>query len=186
MRLDMPIVETSRLYLRPLEVEDACDLFEVYKDPRVTHYLTMKPHVSVDETLAMLQAGMLPYLKRGVPQTWVMELKESERVIGDLGIHTIEEDIGQIGYVLHPDYWGQGYMKEALTELVRVGFDHVGLRRIEALYEVEHQASGYVLKACGFVEEGRLRQYAMLQDGKYHDMILMSILKNEGRRDKDE
>lgn len=183
MRLDMPETETKRLWLRPVEAEDASDLYELYKDSRVTKYLTLQPHKNIDQTLHAIQAYFLPYEKRYLPQTWVIVWKEQEKVIGLLNIHTIEDDIGQIGYILHPDYWGKGIMKEALAQLVLTGFTHVGLRRLEAMYDKEHSASGKVLSACGFVQEGVLRQYTKLSDGNYHDMILMAILKEDMKKE---
>lgn len=179
MRLTMPEVETKRLYLRPVEEEDACDMFAYYKDPAVMKYLTLQPHKYVDDTLKAIKQYLLPYEKRQVPQTWVIVWKENEKVIGNLNIHTVEGDCGQIGYLLHQDYWGKGIMKEAVEQLVYVGFNHIGLHRIEALYDVEHIASGKVLAACGFEKEGVLRQYAKLSDGKYHDMVITSILREE-------
>ena len=46
MRLDMPIVETERLLLRPIEESDASEIYEYYHDPAVTRYLTFPPHPS--------------------------------------------------------------------------------------------------------------------------------------------
>ena len=50
---------------------------------------------------------------------------------------------------------------------------------MEAYVAVEHPASAAVLKHCGFVQEGILRKLALLSDGRYHDMVLMSILKED-------
>lgn len=179
MQLEMPEVETSRLILRPVEEEDACDMFAYYSDPLVLKYLTLSPHKDVDQTLNTIRCFYLPYLKRCVPQTWVIVWKEQERVIGNLNIHTIEDDIGEIGYLLHQAYWNKGIMKEALPHLIHAGFHDIGLRRIEALYEVHHDASGKVLAKCGFQKEGVLREYVKLSDGRYHDMVLTAILKKD-------
>ena len=179
MKLEMPEVETKRLYLRPIEAEDACDVFAYYRDPKTMKYLTLSPHKTVEETLNSITHYFLPYRKRCVPQTWVIVWKEKEKVIGNLNIHTIEDDIGEIGYVLHPAYWNMGIMKEALPHLIAAGFTSVGLRRIEAYYEVFHIASGKVIAACVFQKEGLLRQYAKLSDGRYHDMVLCAILKED-------
>lgn len=179
MRYTMPEIETKRLFLRPVEEGDACDMFEYYHDPAVLKYLTLQPHKHVDDTLKAIKQYFLTYEKRQVPQTWVIVWKENEKVIGNLDIHTIEGDCGEIGYLLHQDYWGKGIMREAVEQLVYVGFNHVGLRRIEALYEVTNHASEKVLAACGFQKEGVLRQYAKLSDGKYHDMVITSILRDE-------
>ncbi len=144
MRLDIPVVETERLLLRPIEESDASEIYEYYHDPAVTRYLTFPPHPSIDDTLRVIRAFYLSYERQGVPQTWVMVHKEHDKVIGNLNIHTIDGDIGEIGYVLHPSYWNQGLMKEALQELVYVAFHHTGLRRIEAKVAVD------TVKKCAY------------------------------------
>ena len=179
MRLDMPIVETERLLLRPIEESDASEIYEYYQDPAVTRYLTFPPHPSIDDTLRVIRAFYLSYERQGVPQTWVMVHKEHDKVIGNLNIHTIDGDIGEIGYVLHPSYWNQGLMKEALQELVYVAFHYTGLRRIEAKVAVEHEKSAALLTKCHFKKEGILRNYTKLSDGIYHDMGLFSLLKED-------
>lgn len=151
-------------------------------DSEVTKYLTYPPHKTVDDTLRIIKKFYLTYEKRGVPQTWAMIHKKDDKVIGNLNIHTIDEDIGEIGYVLHPSYWNQGLMCEAIKELISVSFTHIGLRRIEAKVAKENVRSIQVLKKCGFVQEGILRKYAKLSDGYYHDMILLSLLKEDIRR----
>lgn len=185
MRLDMPVIETERLLLRPIEEEDVSDIFEYYHDTAVMKYLTFLPHASIDDTLRVVRY-YLSYERQGVPQTWAMVHKDHDKVIGHLNFHTIEEDIGEIGYVLHPSYWNQGLMKEALQELVYVGFWHIGLRRIEAKAAVEHGRSAALLEKCHFKKEGVLRKYTTLSDGVYHDMILFSLLKEDIKECKNE
>lgn len=179
MRLAMPSIETNRLFLRPMEEGDVCDMYEYYKDASVTKFLTFPPHTDVNQTLSTLHTHFLSYERQGVPQAWVIVWKEEEKVIGNLNIHSVEDDIGQIGYVLHSTYWNKGIMKEALQELVRVAFGRIKLRRLEAYYAIEHEVSGKLLASCGFRREGVLRQYARLSDGRYHDMVMMSILKDD-------
>ena len=108
MRLDMPCLETEQLLLRPVEESDACDMFAYYSDPRVMRYLTLQPHTDIEETLNSIHGYFLTWEKRGVPTPWVMVHKQADKVIGNLDIHTLDEDIGQIGYLLHADYWNQG------------------------------------------------------------------------------
>lgn len=186
MRLDMPIIETKRLLLRPIKEGDACDMFAYYQDPLVTQYLSFLPHDDVDQTLHTLRACYLPYLKKGEPQTWGIVFKQTDHVIGTIGFHSMVDDIAQVGYLLHQAYWNQGIMKEAMMELLRVGFTYTGLRRIEAYYETDHIASAMLLKACGFIEEGCMRAHTMLGDGKYHDMKIAAILKQDWKELDDE
>lgn len=179
MEWKMPEVETKRLYLRAMELGDVSDLFDYYHDPKVMKYLSIPVHLHIDETLLYMKGNPLAYEQRCNPQAWVMVDKQSEKVIGDLQIHTMEDGIGEIGYMLHSAYWGQQLMQEALVELVKIGFEQFALRRIQALYAVEHLASGKVLQACGFQQEGILRKHSLLKDGKYHNMVLMAIVKED-------
>lgn len=182
MRLTMPEVETDRLCLRPIEVSDAADLYAVYSDPSVMRFLTLHPHTNVDQTLHAIRTVFLPFQKRCVPQTWVIEWIQEDKVIGLLNVHTIEDDIGKVGYVLHRDYWNRGIMKEALPQLLKVAFTQLELHRIEAMYEPKNLASGSVLASCGFQQEGILRKYTKLSDDRYHDMVLAAILKDDYER----
>lgn len=179
MRLDMPTRETPRLLLRALEEGDACDLFQTYHDEQVVRYLTFPQHHDVDQTLYTLRTFFLPFVRRGEPQTWAVVWKQRDCVIGTLGFHTLNEDCAQVGYALQREYWNMGIMKEALRELIDVGFRHMELRRMEALYETGHIASQALLAACGFKEEGCLRSYTKLSDGAYHDMKIASLLYDE-------
>lgn len=59
---------------------------------------------------------------------------------------------GEIGYLLHPDHWRKGIMKEAINAVVDYGFIVLGLHSIEALLNPENIASSSVLKSTGFIK----------------------------------
>ena len=182
VNLQMPEIETSRLYLRGLELADAIDIYEYYHLAEATCFLSTPRHRSVDETLHMLQAYELPYNRRNEPQTWVLEEKASGRVIGHMCIHTVIDDYAEIAYILHPAYWHQGYINEALPYLLEVGFTQLQLRRLTAYVAIENRNSIHVLERAGFRYEGTLKEAMRLSDGKYHDMMLFAILKREWRK----
>lgn len=75
-------------------------------------------------------------------------------------------------------YWGQGYAKEALLQILHFGFDEKGLNRIEAHINADNDASLRMHEKCGYVREGVLRQ-AIFKNGRFKDVIVMSILKEE-------
>lgn len=179
MRLDMPCMETKHLYLRPLEEADACDMYSYCADKETTRFLSFPAHVDVDHTLHMMHHVMLPYAQLQDFETLAILDKESEHMIGHIHLHSLDEDRAQIGYVLHKDYWHRGLAKEALTAVMELAFTWCGLHRVEALYEVHHEASAKVLAACGFHAEGVLRQYTKLSDGRYHDMVLAARLADD-------
>jgi [ribosomal protein S5]-alanine N-acetyltransferase len=64
----------------------------------------------------------------------------------------------EIGYLLHPNHWRKGIMKEAINCVVDYGFNILGLHSIEALLSPENIASSAVLESTGFIKEGHLKE----------------------------
>ena len=85
-----------------------------------------------------------------------------------------------IGYVLHPDYWRQGLATDAAGLLLALGFNQLGLHRIEATCDSRNVASARVLEKIGMSREGLRRQDLLLRDG-WRDSLLFSILEDEWR-----
>jgi RimJ/RimL family protein N-acetyltransferase len=75
------------------------------------------------------------------------------------------------------DYWGQGYGREATQLLVDYGFRHHNLHKIWLEVHACNQRAIRAYRACGFVEEGRLRQHVW-SDGAYDDLVIMGILRD--------
>ncbi|MEV0271069.1 GNAT family N-acetyltransferase [Hamadaea sp. NPDC050747] len=71
-----------------------------------------------------------------------------DRVVGSIGL-TLEGSSAEIGYVIHPDYWGRGVATRAAIEMVRLGFDELGLTRIYAQFSRENPASVRVVEKVG-------------------------------------
>ena len=180
MRLEMPTVTTAHLCVRPLELEDASDLLEVYQDPEVMlGNAGIKPITSMDGMLRFLQYGFLSYRQWGIPQAMVLERLSDGKVVGIIEYHTIREANGELGYLLAQNAWRQGLMSEAMEVMVYLGFTYLHLHRIEAQYDPKNIASEKLLQKNGFVKEGCLRQVMMLNDDTYHDLILCSKLYEE-------
>jgi RimJ/RimL family protein N-acetyltransferase len=74
-------------------------------------------------------------------------------------------------------YWGQGYGREAVQLLVDYGFRHHNLHKIWLEVHGRNQRAIRAYRACGFVEEGRLRQHVW-SDSAYDDLVIMGILRN--------
>lgn len=100
--------------------------------------------------------------------------KQSEGLIGGIGFHgDYTQDLfkDDIGYWLTPPFWGKGIMTEAVKKICEIGFEELGLRRIEAGVFVHNPASGRVLEKAGFQFEGCLRNYH-----KKGDVLLDSMM----------
>lgn len=107
--------------------------------------------------------------------------EESWILIGTLGFTDINWRVhaSEFGIMIgEKSYWNQGYGTEAVRLLVRYGFDTLNLNRISLRVFENNRRAIRVYEKAGFVHEGRMRQ-AEYRDGKYLDVLLMSILREE-------
>ncbi|GAA0134608.1 GNAT family protein [Paenibacillus sp. YSY-4.3] len=176
----IPVIESERLRLRRMERSDAERMFLFWSDPEVVKYMNIPPFASVEDTLEMIQ------LLNGLSESedtlrWGIELKEEGQLIGSCGFNVWELSgayRGEIGYDLGSEYWGFGYMSEAMRMLLPYGYQTIGLNRIEALVDPRNAASRRLLQAFGFAEEGLLRQYQKTEEG-FVDLLMFSLLRQE-------
>ena len=125
------ILETSRLILRPWRPEDAPALYQLAKDPRVGPAAGWPPHTSVENSRELIE-GVL-----SAPYTFAVVLRETGGPVGSIGLLfgegsnlPLKEGEAEIGYWLGVPYWGQGLIPEAVRELLRHGFEELGLERV--------------------------------------------------------
>lgn len=149
----MPILETNRTILRPFTEADAGDVYAYCKDPRVGPIAGWKPHESVEESLEIIRTVF------SAPNTFAVVDRESGHVIGSAGFVTPhkagdaahEGRSSEIGYALSPDYWGRGIMPEVVAELLRYGFQDLGLDEIWCTHYQENHRSRRVIEKSGFM-----------------------------------
>ncbi|KWX88770.1 hypothetical protein AMQ83_04650, partial [Paenibacillus riograndensis] len=83
---------------------------------------------------------------------------------------------GESGCELLPDYWGLGYMREALELLLDYGFAVMGLNRIEAFCHPDNLRAQRLFQSLGFQREGLLREYRHTDAG-FQDVVLYALLR---------
>ena len=176
---DLPTLETARLLLRPMRMEDADDMFAYASDPEVARYTTWEEHHSVEDSKLFL-ANMIESYRQHKVASWGLVHKGDGRLIGTCGFASWStyHASAEIGYAMSRHYWGQGLMTEAVGETVRFGFTRMGLNRIEALCLPENLASARVMEKAGMSYEGLLREH-LYAKGNYHDLKIYSILRRE-------
>lgn len=136
---------TPRLILRTARPDDLDAIYAVLSDPRATRWWSTPPHETLDQTRTWLE-GMIA---NGPDHPdFVVEL--DGRVVGKAGFYEMPD----IGYILHPDVWGQGLALEA----VGAAIDHVFRTRdvdiLTADVDPENAASIRLLERLGFVRTG--------------------------------
>ena len=175
-----PRMETKRLVLRALTMDDAEFVFKEYCDPQVSFYMRdEEPLESLEQAKEMLGALQTPEMMPDF-KWWGIEHKTKGELIGSCGYRRwdVQHHRAEIGYDLWPAYWGQGIMPEALEALLRFGYLEMGLNRIEATTHIKNDRSQRVVIKHGFQREGVLRDY-YCRDGQYNDQIQFSLLRKE-------
>ena len=137
---------TPRLRLRHARPDDLAAMHAVLSDPRATRWWSTPPHASLNETQAWLD-DMIGGNAEG-SDDFVIE--RDGRVIGKAGFFRLPE----VGYILHPDHWGQGLASEAVGAAIEHVFATREIDDLPADVDPENQASIRLLERQGFVRTG--------------------------------
>lgn len=174
------VIETERLILRPFTENDAEAVFTCCRNPNLGNNAGWKPHETQEESLKILQTVFIPQ-----KNIWAITKKENRQLVGSIGIipdpKRENSNVGMIGYWLNETQWGKGYMSEAVSVILKYGFNQLGLTLISANCYPHNEHSQQVLKRQGFVYEGILHQAEVTYDGKTYDHLCY-YLKKEGSR----
>lgn len=176
----LPDIETERLYLRQRLVSDAKEIFAYASLPEVTWPAGFPPAESVEEEENYLE-NIMPkrWIEQKIPSGYGICLKGTDEVIGSIDFnHRHADDVLEMGYLLHPDYWGQGIVTEAARALLEVGFTLFNLYKIEIECYGYNKASQRIAEKLGFTLESRVRDRKDAQ-GKRCDLLRYGLLRSE-------
>ena len=148
---------TTRLVLRPIVPGDAGPIFDSYaQDEEVTRYLVWRPHRTRTDTDAYIARCIAT--PPAVARTYVLTGREDGTVRGAFDLRRPASHRFEFGYVLARNWWGQGLMTEALTEVARWALRQDGVFRISAVCDVDNAGSARAMEKSGMVREGTLRR----------------------------
>lgn len=174
-----PQLETEKLILRKLDLHDAPNMFSYFSKDEVTEFYDLETFTSEKQADELIKRFATRYeAKKQI--RWAITLREVDQLIGTIGFHAIETEHwkAEIGYELHPTYWGKGIMSEVIAAVIRYGFNEMKLNRIEAFYDPKNFSSGRVLEKNGFKYEGTLKQ-RYFEKGKFVDAAIRAIIKED-------
>jgi len=188
-----PELRTERLLLRRITKRDRSAIFEIFSDEETLRYYDIDPFQKKQEADELI-GFFAERERRGVGIRWAIALPgrgedsdgslwKNSKLIGTCGFNRFERSEarrGIIGYDLAKEYWGRGYVPEAMQAVIRYGFENLGLNRIEAYAEPGNRASIRVLEKLGFTCEGLLRQFAFYRRA-VRDQLCFSLLSSEWR-----
>ena len=173
-------IRTARLELRPLREADVPSLYAIHSDRVAMRYWDATAWTSDERGRAMVardvaQAGR-EYLRLGLAPA------SGGAVIGTCALWHIDAQCrrAEIGYMLAPAGWGQGYMREALSSLLDYAFAELDLNRIEADTDPRNERSTALLERLGFTKEGHFRERCIV-DGEVSDAAMYGLLRRDWR-----
>lgn len=149
------VIETERLKLRPMTLEDANSIFEWVSDERVTRYMVYNTYTSVKQVVEWLKNDFKQY-------HFGFERKSDGKLIGSGSIGPKERKNGfwELGYNFRYDCWGKGYATEAVKAMMKYACENFQIRKFCSQHAEPNKASGKVMEKCGmhFVKYGEFQK----------------------------
>jgi RimJ/RimL family protein N-acetyltransferase len=149
------ILETKRLILRRLVMDDLDALFALYSDPDVRKYYP-EGTLNYEETKEELEWFLNGHPRHPELGLWATILKETGQFIGRCGLlpWTIEGQYEvEVAYMIAKNHWRQGLGSEAAHGILKYGFENLGLSRLICLIDKDNQASIKVATGMGMTFE---------------------------------
>ena len=173
-------LETERLVLRVRTVADVVDIFDYASRSEVSYPAGFPPVETLEDEIYYLE-HILPERneKDNLPAGYGIVVKGTDKVIGSVDFpRRHEDDVLEIGYTLHPDFWGRGYVPEAARAMIDLAFKELDLHKIELTCFDHNIKSQRVAEKLGFTLEARIRDRKDAQ-GNHCDDLRYGLLRSE-------
>lgn len=181
--MEFPELESSRLRLTALTIEDTPSVFDLFSNERVVQYYDLEAFMQPDQATTLIDFFNARF-NEGAGIRWAIRLKENNQLIGTCGFNSWSAKMKNavIGYDLLPRHWGQGYTTEAVHRIVKSAF--LGelpcgpLNRIQGDTIPGNNTSESLLLSVGFKEEGIRRQSGYWKN-QFHDLKCFGLIRSE-------
>jgi [ribosomal protein S5]-alanine N-acetyltransferase len=164
----MESIVTPRLFLRRARVGDLNAMHEILSDPKAMRYWDRLPHTDLEETRAWLAA----MIDASPDDSFDFIMEHAGTVVGKAGLWRIPE----IGFIVSPGYWGQGFAFEALSAIIPRAFSKFGIGSITADVDPRNYASLRLLKRLKFDEIRRSQRTIKIGD-EWCDSVYLKLIK---------
>lgn len=175
---------TRRLILRPLALADAHVLFDVGSREDVSRPAGFPRTRTLAASRARVRRTVAE-CRKGDPKplSFSIVLKDGGAWAGNVSLRWPHAGIGQLGYLIHPDYWGRGFATEAVRKVVDTAFARFGAHRVQATCWVKNAGSARVLRKAGLRREGTLRGY-LKRSGEVRDEYIWGMTRADWRESR--
>ncbi len=177
--VEIPVLYTRRLVLRPFEIGDAPVVSELAGDREIADMTIRIPYPYDEEMAEKWIETHNDQFKLGISLFMAVTLEEDGTLVGSVGLDLDQfNDSAELGYWIGKPYWRNGYATEAARAMLEYGFDVLDLNRIHAHCFSRNEPSAKVMERIGMVYEGRLRQHVRKWDS-FEDISVFGILRDE-------
>lgn len=140
-----PVLETDRLILRPITMDDKTAIYKWAGNPDVSRYMIYPNYKSEDD--ADIWINSLYNKEKELDYGFVW--KETGELIGSGGLYGKENDVWTIGYNIRQDMWGRGIVPEACKKIIEYAQNNYRVRAIQGDFAVENKKSRRVMEKLG-------------------------------------
>jgi RimJ/RimL family protein N-acetyltransferase len=175
-------VHTARLVLRPMTEADLDDIHDYHSRADVCRYLPFEPR-SRDEVAEKIAKYSKALVLNGDGDFWQLAIERASdpgHVIGDVffTIKSVANATCEVGWILHPDHTGSGYMTEAAQAVLKIAFDELGMHRAIADLDPRNHASAALCERLGMRREADFLEDLWFK-GEWGDTAIYAILERE-------
>jgi ribosomal-protein-alanine N-acetyltransferase len=174
-----PLLETERLLLRRLTLEDAPEMFSMRSNAEAMKYICRPVQTTIEEAKTqILKINEMVNFNDGIG--WAVCFKHQKALIGTVSFHHIQKEHyrAEIGYMLQPDHWQKGIISEAVKAIIDYGFNELKFHSIEAHIDPSNIASEKVLQKFKFVKEAYYKENFYF-DNRFLDTAVYSLLHHQ-------
>jgi len=149
---EFPKLQSARLHFTDISDVDAPDIFRLRYHKDVLKYIVRKPIRNVDDIMSFID-----YVNEGYTKEefifWGIRLIPNQILIGTICLWHFADNKreAEVGYELHPSFWGRGYAQEALTTIIDFSFSVLKLKKLEAFTHKDNEKSRLLLERNKFV-----------------------------------
>ena len=176
-----PILNTERLLIRPIAFSDHLEFYKLLTNPIISEIAGVDANIelkNIEDSIQYFES----LNSTGYYYKWALCLKSDAKFIGECEIYPLKPQVRPwfewaIGFTLDPEYWRNGLMYEALSNVISYSFENFEIHRIKADVHTFNIPSNKLLEKLRFKLEG-VQKSKILLNNKYFNMNLMALTKN--------
>lgn len=168
-------IETDRLLLKSIDHSDCDFIYSMFSDDVVNRYLfDAEPITNLEEAEDIINFFIEPVSSDR--HRWIIKRKSDNRKMGTCGFHCYNEKDAtmEIGYDLKEEFWDNGYMIEALQEVISFARNELSIKQVTACIYLENIKSIRLVEKIGFRLTGS--KYELFRGENYlHNIYSLSL-----------